>query len=173
MEAQESRLDHSKNRARHLGSELRGSASDCSLPGGRCPSSPGTRPSYRFCCSLLLLRGCPDLPGGFLFNMLLTVSCGGAKSSAVAVEWERCSVAAAQALAVPFAGLPPLLSVEDGGGDGTQSLGFQSILTGWGLGGGLSPIVGELKAVWTFPKQPSTSLAQKWGRGRWLSDCVT
>lgn len=169
MEAQESRLDHSKNRTRHLGS----SASDCSLPGGRCPPSPGTRPGYRFCCSLLLLRGCPDLPGGFLFNMLLTVSCGGAKSSAVAVEWERCSVAAAQALAVPFAGLPPLLSVEDGGGDGTQSLGFQSILTGWGLGGGLSPIVGELKAVWTFPKQPSTSLAQKWGRGRWLSDCVT
>lgn len=89
----------------------------------------------------------------------------------MAVEWELCSVAV-RALAVPFAGLPPLLSVEDGGGDGTQSLGFQSILTGWGLGGGLSPFVGELKAAWTFPKQPMLSWHRSGGWGTWLSDCV-
>lgn len=33
----------------------------------------GASPPLR--CSLLLLQGCPDLPGGFLVNMHLTVSC--------------------------------------------------------------------------------------------------
>lgn len=41
----------------------------------------------------------------------------------MAVEWEPCSVAVC-ALAGPFAGFLPFLSVEDGAGDGSQGLGF-------------------------------------------------
>lgn len=103
--------------------------------------------------------------------MHLTGSCRGAESSAVwpcavAVEWEPCSVAARGALAIPLAGPLPRLSVEDGGGDGSQSLGFQSIVTGWGLSGGLSPFVGESKAARTF--QDSLVLPWYRRRGGWL-----
>lgn len=83
----------------------------------------------------------------------------------MAVEWEPCSVAA-WALAIPLAGPLPRLLVEDGGGDGSQSLGFQSIVTGWGLGGGLSPFVGESKAARTF--QDSLVLPWYRRRGGWL-----
>ena len=74
------------------GSRRKGSGENTS------PSSPipGALPPLR--CSLLLLQGCPDLPGGFLFNMHLTVSCRGAGSSAVAMEWEPCRVAERQGI---------------------------------------------------------------------------
>lgn len=94
------------------GSRRKGSGENTS------PSSPipGALPPLR--CSLLLLQGCPDLPGGFLFSMHLTVSCRGAGSSAVAVEWEPCSVAE-RALAVlsPSSACLWLLSVECGEGE--------------------------------------------------------
>lgn len=94
------------------GSRRKGSGENTS------PSSPipGALPPLR--CSLLLLQGCPDLPGGFLFNMHLTVSCRGAGSSAVAMEWEPCRVAE-RVLAVlsPPSACLWLLSVEYGEGE--------------------------------------------------------
>ena len=107
---------------------------------------PGALPPLR--CSLLLLQGCPDLPGGFLFSMHLTVSCRGAGSSAVAMEWEPCSVAE-RALAVlsPPSACLWLLSVECGEGEalsGARVLG--DLRTGSKPGG-----PGSL-AVW-FPRR--------------------
>ena len=118
------------------GSRRKGSGENTS------PSSPipGALPPPG--CSLLLLQGCPDLPGGPLFNMRLTVSCGGAGSSAVAMEWEPCSVAARA-----LAGLSPpsaclwLPSVEYGEGEA---------LSGAGVPGHLR--TGKSEPVWQRTK---------------------